>query len=100
MDAAWSDGRRSIPALRPNEPRRNTLSVLQPASRLGGVIAIALAASLTAAAAQAPAAKPWLDPSLLAAAKAEGLLIVYSSTNEQEGLPLFKLFEDATGIKV
>ena len=26
--------------------------------------------------------------------------MVYSSTNEQEGLPLFKLFTDATGIKV
>ena len=25
---------------------------------------------------------------------------VYTSTNEQEGLPLFKIFEDATGIKV
>ena len=44
--------------------------------------------------------RPWLDPTLLAAAKAEGSLIVYSSTNEQEGLPLFKLFTDATGIKV
>ena len=43
---------------------------------------------------------PWLEPTLLAAAKAEGSLIVYSSTNEQEGLPLFKLFTDATGIKV
>lgn len=43
---------------------------------------------------------PWLDPALLAAAKAEGSLTVYSSTNEQEGLPLFKLFEDATGIKI
>jgi iron(III) transport system substrate-binding protein len=42
---------------------------------------------------------PWLDRSLLAAAKAEGTLTVYSSTNEQEGLPLFKIFEDATGIK-
>src|SRR5262249_59864476 len=39
-------------------------------------------------------------PALLPAAKAEGSLIVYSSTNEQEGLPLFKLFTDATGIKV
>jgi iron(III) transport system substrate-binding protein len=48
----------------------------------------------------ANAAHPWLDPALLAAAKAEGSLIVYSSTNEQEGLPLFKIFEDATGIKV
>jgi iron(III) transport system substrate-binding protein len=43
---------------------------------------------------------PWLDPALLPAARAEGSLIVYSSTNEQEGLPLFKLFTDATGIKV
>ncbi len=48
----------------------------------------------------APAAHPWLDPTLLAAAKGEGALIVYSSTNEQEGLPLFKIFEEATGIKV
>jgi iron(III) transport system substrate-binding protein len=48
----------------------------------------------------AEASRPWLDPTLLAAARAEGSLIVYSSTNEQEGLPLFKLFTDATGIKV
>ena len=27
-------------------------------------------------------------------------MIIYSSTNEQEGLPLFKLFEQATGIRV
>jgi iron(III) transport system substrate-binding protein len=50
------------------------------------------------AGAQAPPS--WLDPALLAAAKAEGSLIVYSSTNEQEGLPLFKLFTEATGIAV
>jgi hypothetical protein len=49
------------------------------------------------AGAQAPS---WLDPGLLPAAKAEGSLIVYSSTNEQEGLPLFKLFTEATGIAV
>ena len=43
----------------------------------------------------------WLvDPALLEAAKKDGALVVYSSTNEQEGLPLWKLFEDATGIKV
>jgi len=42
---------------------------------------------------------PWIDPILLAAARAEGTVTVYSSTNEQEGLPLFKLFEDATGIR-
>lgn len=42
----------------------------------------------------------WIDPALLSAAKAEGSLTVYSSTNEEEGLPLWKMFEDATGIKV
>ena len=62
-----------------------------------GVAGLALSLSPPPAAAQSP---PWLDSKLLAAAKAEGSLIVYSSTNEQEGLPLFKLFTDATGIKV
>ena len=27
-------------------------------------------------------------------------MIIYSSTNEEEGLPLWKVFEEATGIKV
>src|SRR5262249_41057403 len=62
-----------------------------------GVAGLALSLSPPPAVAQSP---PWLDSKLLAAAKAEGSLIVYSSTNEQEGLPLFKLFTDATGIKV
>ncbi len=44
--------------------------------------------------------RPWLDPSLLPAARAEGALVVYSSINEQEGLPLWKIFEETTGIKV
>src|SRR5262249_24684069 len=30
----------------------------------------------------------------------EGALTVYSSMNEQEGLPLWKMFEDAAGVKV
>ena len=39
--------------------------------------------------------------SCLAAAKAEGgEMTIYSDTNEGEGLPLWKLFTDATGIKV
>ena len=42
----------------------------------------------------------WLDPTLLEDARKEGSLVVYSTTNEEEGLPLWKLFEDATGIKV
>src|SRR5215468_11681699 len=70
--------------------------------RFDGLVGLALAAGLVPAAAQSPhqVSRPWLDPALLAAAKAEGTLTVYSSTNEQEGLPLFKIFEDATGIKV
>jgi iron(III) transport system substrate-binding protein len=49
--------------------------------------------------AQAPT-KSWIQPELLAAAKAEGQVTIYSSTNEQEALPLWKIFEEATGIKV
>jgi iron(III) transport system substrate-binding protein len=45
-------------------------------------------------------APSWLVPELLAAAKPEGGLTVYSSMNEQEGLPLWKIFEQATGIPV
>jgi hypothetical protein len=52
-----------------------------------------------AAHAQGPS---WLDQKLLAAAKAkkEGSPVVYGSMNEQEALPYYKIFEDATGIKV
>ena len=42
----------------------------------------------------------WIVPDLLQAAKAEKTLTVYGSMNEQEALPLWKLFEDATGVKV
>jgi iron(III) transport system substrate-binding protein len=70
---------------------------LNTASRAGFFAGLALCFSLAPAAAQD---RSWLDPTLLAAAKKEGTLVVYSSTNEREGLALFKLFEDATGIKV
>src|SRR2546430_2888268 len=42
----------------------------------------------------------WLVADLAVAARAEGALTVYSSMNEQEGLPLWKMFEDETGVKV
>src|SRR5262249_13579621 len=42
----------------------------------------------------------WLMPEILADARAESALTVYSSMNEQEGLPLWQIFEDATGVKV
>ena len=60
--------------------------------------ALTVAAGLSSAAAQQ--ARSWLDPTLLEAARREGSVVVYTSTNEREGLPLFKIFEDATGIKV
>jgi iron(III) transport system substrate-binding protein len=70
---------------------------------IGGAVLLAVLAGIAPARAQdAPAGgeRAWLDPTLLARAKAEGSLIVYSSTNEQEGLPLFQRFTDATGIAV
>jgi len=66
--------------------------------KTAGLAGLLLAAGLSHAAAQD---HPWLDPKLLEAAKAEGgQMTIYSDTNEGEGLPLFKIFEDATGIKV
>ena len=53
-----------------------------------------------AAYAQDSAAPSWLMPEILADARAESALTVYSSMNEQEGLPLWQIFEDATGVKV
>jgi iron(III) transport system substrate-binding protein len=73
------------------------------ACRSGALTMLAVllgSAPAVAQGASAGEAHPWLDPAVLSAAKSEGSLIVYSSTNEQEGLPLFKLFTDATGIKV
>jgi iron(III) transport system substrate-binding protein len=78
----------------PTSPKR--------ACRSGALTVLALllgSATAVAQGASAGVAQPWLDPAVLSAAKSEGSLIVYSSTNEQEGLPLFKLFTDATGIK-
>jgi iron(III) transport system substrate-binding protein len=70
-----------------------TLSRRSVAAGLGGLV---LARALPA---HAQENRPWIDQKLLAAAKKEGPLTIYSSTNEQEGLPLFKIFEAATGIK-
>jgi len=46
------------------------------------------------------AAQSWLDKKLLEAAKKEGSPVVYGSMNEEEALPYYKIFTDATGIKV
>ncbi len=68
-------------------------------ARLGVPATLVVALGAAPAIGQIPE-RPWLDPTLLAAAQKEGALVVYSSMNEQEGLPLFKIFTEATGIKV
>lgn len=63
------------------------------------LIATALITSAAPAVAQTP--RPWLVPDLVAAAKSEGsTLTIYASMNEEEALPYWANFEQATGIKV
>jgi iron(III) transport system substrate-binding protein len=57
---------------------------------------IATALAVSSARAQEPS---WIIPELLAPARAEGLLTIYGSMNEQEALPLWRQFEQATGIR-
>lgn len=66
---------------------------------LAAAALVALSQANSPAATQTPQ-HPWIVPDLLNAAKAEGSLTVYGSMNEREALPLWKLFEDATGLKV
>jgi iron(III) transport system substrate-binding protein len=72
------------------------------ANKTSGIFAIAMACIVGLCApvgAQSP--KPsWLDASILEEARKEGSVTVYSTTNEEEGLPLWKIFEEATGVKV
>jgi iron(III) transport system substrate-binding protein len=80
-----------------------------PATRLGaarmsvtGTGRAGLSATLLLAIAAMPAAaaeRAWLDPALLAAAKTEGAVTIFSAINEEEELPLLQVFQDATGIK-
>ena len=66
-----------------------------------GILSAALAAPfLPRRPALAEATGPWIVPDLLGPAQKEGSITVFSSTNEQEGLPLWQIFEAATGIKV
>ena len=65
--------------------------------KIAATLTLALATSAATAQTKAPS---WIMPALMEGAKAEGSLNVYSSVNEQEGLPLWKEFETATGVKV
>src|SRR5262245_50836248 len=62
-----------------------------------GALAAIVLSSAPAAGADAPS---WADPALHDAAKREGTLVIYSSVNEEEALPIWKVFEQETGIKV
>jgi iron(III) transport system substrate-binding protein len=68
--------------------------------RAAAEASVALAATAAPASAQDTTQHSWIVPDLLRDAKAEGALTVYGSMNEQEALPLWQLFEDATGVKV
>lgn len=72
-------------------------TIFQTATRPAALALIGFA--LVAPAAPA-AAQSWLDQKLLAAAKKEGNVVVYGSMNEREALPYYKIFTDATGVKV
>jgi iron(III) transport system substrate-binding protein len=65
-----------------------------PAALMAAMLAAALSGQACAA------DPPWADPKLVDAARKEGALVVYSSINEQEGLPIWKRFEEATGVKI
>src|SRR5437899_4473047 len=65
-----------------------------------GAAILALVLGTAAWAAPVRAQPSWIMPDILAAAKAEGELVIYASMNEEEALPYWKVFEDATGIKV
>jgi len=77
---------------------------LKPVTRaiVAGLLLAAMPDFARPAAAQSqPASQPsWMVADLLPAAKAEGELIVYGSMNEEEALPFWQLFQDASGIKV
>jgi iron(III) transport system substrate-binding protein len=78
-----------------------TRSKAEPARSFPRMLIGALAAFAVIAGAPASAQTPsWTDPRLLEAAKKEGTLVIYSSVNEQEALPIWKRFEEQTGVKI
>ena len=81
----------------PASTSRIRTSVFARACLAGAALLLGAAASHAQGAKATPS---WMDEKLLAAAKPEGSVVVYSTTNEQEGLPLWKLFEETTGLKV
>ena len=71
-----------------------------PSSISRRLAAAALIAAFSSTAAPAADTPSWSDPALLAAARSEGALVIYSSVNEEEALPIWKVFEQEAGLKV
>jgi iron(III) transport system substrate-binding protein len=65
-----------------------------------GAIATMLLVAGLASPARSQAQPSWMVPELAAGAKAEGEITIYGSMNEEEALPYWQLFQDASGIKV
>ena len=74
--------------------------ILNTACRLGALAAVALSLGLAPATGAGHQSAPGSTRRCSPPPRRKGSLVVYSSMNEQEGLPLFKIFTDATGIKV
>jgi iron(III) transport system substrate-binding protein len=75
-------------------------AVARPGRRIAaaGLLACAMFAVMPA---RAQENHSWIIPELLSAAKVEGnALVIYASMNEEEAFPYWKVFEEATGIKV
>lgn len=70
-------------------------------SFLGGSACAALGSVVPgqSASAQSGGTPSWVIPDLMGPARSESALVVYGSMNEQEALPLYKVFEEATGAK-
>lgn len=73
---------------------------MQRRTALAAMLAAAALPTVRARAATTLTDRSWLDPKLLAAARAEGSVTVYSSINEEEAAPIWQIFKDATGVNV
>jgi iron(III) transport system substrate-binding protein len=73
---------------------------MQRRTALAAMLAVAAIPTVRVRAATTLTDRGWLDPKLLAAARAEGSVVVYSSINEEEAAPIWQIFKDATGINV
>src|SRR6478752_5132402 len=81
-------------------PPTETLHSSAARAWLRGLVALSLAAGASPGRAQEAQAPSWIIPDVAAAARAEGSLTVYSSMNEQEGLPLWEVLGGGAGVKV